>query len=213
MMRLPIALDVQGRKCLVVGGGEIAARKATTLLDCGARVTVVAPQWCAKIETLSCTKFRRTFSRDDCADCTLVFACTNLHEVNAEVVRAARELGALCNVVDGDAGDFAMMATVRRGDITVGISTQGGSPALARHLKARIEESIGEEYAALLEILAARRAAMKSEIGTQSARADLWRRVLQSEVLSLLRQGKRSEAEQCVDEILGSNPNYLAPGE
>jgi len=203
-MLLPIALDVREKKCLVAGGGLVAARKAQSLIDCGARVVVIAPQVRQEIEELqNCVIFRRTFAFDDCRDCALIFACTNIRETNEEVLQAARVFGIPCNVADGES-DFAMMATIRRGDVTIGISTQGGSPTLAKHLKNRIEETVGNEYAALLEILAARREDMKSDVGNQSARAELWRRVLDSEVLLLLREGKKKQAEECVDEILKS---------
>ena len=208
MKLLPIVLDVRGRNCLVVGGGAVAARKIKSLLDCGAQVTIIAPDVCDEIEALreNCTILRRTFLPDDCRDCVLVFACTNRREVNDEILRTARKSGALCNVVDNDDGDFALMATLRRGEITVGVSTQGGSPALARHLKAHIAETIGDEYAALLEIMSTRRANLKTDVQSQSARADLWRQVLDSNALSLLRKDKRDDAEELIDGILKRTP-------
>ncbi|HEX8834041.1 MAG TPA: bifunctional precorrin-2 dehydrogenase/sirohydrochlorin ferrochelatase [Abditibacteriaceae bacterium] len=205
MNLLPVALDVREKLCLVVGGGPVAARKTKSLLECGARVHVVSPQLCDAFEALrpEIELFGCTFLPAHCDGCFLVFACTNSREVNAEIANAARAVNALCSIADdAEAGDFYGMATVRRGDICVAVSTQGGSPALAKHLRLKIEESIGPEYSRILEILSTRRSDVKNRVHTQKTRATLWNAILDSDVLSLLREGRDAEAEAIINDLL-----------
>ncbi len=204
-MLLPIALDVAGKRCLVVGGGPVAARKVRSLVQCGAQVHVVAPHlekeleaWKAQFEYSN-----RSFQSGDCRDCYLVFACTNEREINSQVVAEARQNGIWCNIADdAKSSDFYNVATIRRGEITITISTDGGSPALANHLRNEIKKVIGDEYAQLLQLMSERRTLLDRTATTQSERAILWHRVLESDVLELLRRGKREKAAQRVDEIL-----------
>jgi precorrin-2 dehydrogenase/sirohydrochlorin ferrochelatase len=201
---LPIALDLHGKPCLVVGAGAVAARKSRSLIDCGAVITIIAPVISEQLEELEehCTIHRRPFEATDCQGQHLVFACTDSREVNEAVTLAAHAAGAWCNVADGGESDFQVMAAVRTGPVTIGISTGGGSPALARHLKDRIAEAIGPEYGVLAELLASRRAALKAEVVVHGERADLWREVLASNVLDLLRENRIEDAECLINEIL-----------
>lgn len=213
-MLLPISLDVKNKRCLVVGGGLVAARKVASLLECGARVHVVSPALCDELArfTERIEYSKRAFLIDDCVGNSLVFACTNRRDVNAEVADAARRNGIWCNIADDATNsDFHGAATIRRGEISIAISTNGGSPALSRHLKAKIESAIGDEYAQLLNLMSAARANRGSEIGrngnrvldeAQANRAEKWRAILQSDVLELLRNGANERAAQKIDEIL-----------
>lgn len=200
----PIALNLIGKPCLVVGAGAVAARKVKSLVDCGAIVTIVAPVISVAFIELEefCTIHRRDFETTDCRGQHLVFACTDSRDVNARVAGEARSAGAWCNVADGGDSDFQVMATVRSGPVTVGVSTGGASPALARHVKERIGDSIGPEYGVLAELLAKRRIALKDTVDAQEDRAGLWREILAGEALNLLRAGKRADAERLVDDIL-----------
>ncbi len=206
-MLLPIALDVAGKLCLVVGGGPVAARKARSLLECAAKVRVVAPQLCETLETLrgQIEYSKRAFQPDDCAECRLIFACANRREVNEQVAIEARRLGLWCNIADDSiSSDFHGAATIRRGGMTIAISTNGGSPALSKHLKAKIESVVGDEYAQLLELMSARRATIEYS-NAQFERVVKWRAILESDVLELLRRSEHEKAAQRVDEILNGN--------
>ena len=216
-MLLPIALNLKDAPCLVVGGGEIGARKVRSLLDCGARVKVVSPQLCEALETMRADneysnlhKFeysKRVFECRDCDQMRLVFACTNSRTINDEIARASQFFNALCNVADEPRdSDFQNMAVVRRGEITIAISTGGGSPALSKRLKTEIENAIGDEYAQLLELMSERRAQLNRAETSQSERAALWHRVLDSDVLELLRRGENESAAQLVDAIMFGEP-------
>jgi len=241
MKFLPVALNVQGKRCLIVGGGAVARRKAESLLECGAKVRVIAPQLCDEFEALlevvsvvhspspparrapasqgegsqlssplgggrvgaapaSLEYSGRAFTSGDCNGHTLVFACTDSRELNAAIAKEARSLGIWCNVADdADASDFHVAAAVHRGDICVGITTGGGSPALSRHLKSKVQEAIGPEYSELLEIMSARRDALSRSTPGQKQRAVIWRAILESAALELLRSGRREAAEAVID--------------
>lgn len=195
-----VSLKIAGWPVLVVGGGAVGLRKVETLVRDGALVTVIAPEIGAS--PLSFERRLRPYAAGDCAGFWLVFACTDVREINAAVAQEARDRGIPCNIADAPhESDFANVATVRRCEIEIGISTGGASPVLARHLRDAIESAIGDEYAVLAEILAARRAAFTVS-QTPEARAAAWRAVLESDVLDLLRAGDRPAAERSVDEIL-----------
>ena len=203
MKLLPLALHVQERRCLIFGAGAVAKRKTVSLLECGAQLQVVAPHFDEWWADISCEKTARLYQKGDCKNAFLVFACTNDPTVNRQIAGEARQLNILCNLADeGEAGDFHSMATLRRGDICVGISTTGGSPALSRHLKEKIGETIGPEYESLLEMLAAEREALPQTVTEQSQRAELWRAVLGSEILKLLRDNKTEDAKQLLQTLL-----------
>ncbi len=205
MKLLPVALNVQNKQCLIVGGGPVAQRKAKALLECGAHVTVVAPVVCDCFAPLlkQINHVQRPYQEADCGGYELVFVCTNSREVNAEVAREVQLYGIWCNIADDpESSDFHSAATVRRGDICVGITTTGGSPALARHLKTQIEAMIGPEYEELLEIMSAQRAALLDKLARQEDRAIIWHTILSSDALALLRAGRRVEAEALVDELI-----------
>ncbi len=203
MKLLPLALNVQNRRCVIFGAGAVARRKALSLLECGAQLLVVAPHFDESWADFSCEKSMRLYQTGDCAGALLIFACTNDVEVNRQIADEAHQLNILCNVADeGEAGDFHSMAALRRGDICIGISTSGGSPALSRHLKEKIGETIGPEYDSLLDSLAARREALPQVMKEQSQRAAFWRAVLGSDILNLLRAGQTEDAEKLLQTFL-----------
>ena len=151
----PAFLDLRGRRCLVVGGGTIAERKVTGLLEAGARVCVVSPTLTPALSALARTSAvehrARTFRRHDARGCALVVAATGLVAVDDLVAAAARHARALVNVVDRPgACDFILPSVLRRGDLQIAVSTGGQSPALAREIRRHLEAEIGAEYGALV---------------------------------------------------------------
>lgn len=205
MKLLPVALKVEGTKALVAGGGPVAARKVRSLLECGAQVHVVAPAICDELlPLLSARQYSlRHYRSSDSDSCALIFACTDNVATNAQIAADAQERNIWCQVAD-DAGRSTLhgAATVRRDDICIGITTGGGSPALAKHLKSQIEDCIGREYSQLLQLMSERRDILSQSVATQSARAGVWRSILESEVLSLLRDGQTENAENLIDDLL-----------
>lgn len=210
MKLLPVALKVEGARVLIVGGGAIAFRKAGTLRECGANVRVISPILCAELEAMQSDLeySARCFQEGDCRGHQLVFACTDDSKVNAQIAEEAKAENIWVQIAD-DATQSTLhsAATIRRDEICIGITTGGASPALARHLKQQVEECIGDEYAQLLKLMGERREKMKTHITSQTARAQLWRVILESEILEQLRQGRHKDAEELMDLLLTANTN------
>ncbi len=204
----PIAVDLTGKKALVVGGGSVALRKVETLVEFGARVTVVSPEVCAEIDNLAGSGnveiVRRGYESGDVAGAAMVIAATDDREVNAVVSADAKESGVLVNVVDDpELCTFIVQAVVRRGDLTISIGTSGKSPALARRVREQIEESFGPEYGDLAELMGEMRELAKDLPGSQPERERAFNKMLDSEILDLLRQGRRDDARALAMAILG----------
>jgi precorrin-2 dehydrogenase/sirohydrochlorin ferrochelatase len=150
----PIFLDLSGRRCVVVGGGEVASRKARKLLQARARVVVISPEIGAELESVAVEVHRRPYREGDLEGAYLAFAATDSREANAAVVREAKERGIPVNVADRPSdGDFALPATLRRGGLQVAVSTGGASPTLARRIKDELEGVFGSEWAGLVREL------------------------------------------------------------
>ena len=203
----PIILDVEDRTCVVVGGGRVAARKVQALLREGARPIVISPQVTPAITALA-TEGRlelreRPFQPTDLDGALLALVATDDPEANRTAAAAARERGVLVNVADVPAlCDFTVPATVHRGAVTIAISTGGASPALARHLRQRLEEAVGEEYGVLAELLASLRAEAQEVIPAAERRA-AWQRALAGEALALIHAGNHEGALRALRAALG----------
>ncbi len=150
----PIFLDLSDRRCVVVGGGEVANRKARKLLQARARVTVISPEIGAELESVAVEVHRRPYREGDLEGAYLAFAATDSREVNAAVAREAEERGVPVNVADRPSeGDFALPSALRRGRLQVAVSTGGASPTLARRIRDKLEEVFGPEWAGIVEEL------------------------------------------------------------
>jgi siroheme synthase-like protein len=173
-------LDLRGRDCLVVGGGRVATEKVHGLLDCDAKVTVVAPQIDDDLRQLPVRIEPRPFARSDAVGRFLIVAATNERRVNAEVSALAAERSTLCNVADDpELCSFILPAIVRRDPIVVGVSTGGASPALAQRLRGEIAELVGPQHAELARRLAALRPWAKRELPTYEARRDYFAQLVE----------------------------------
>ncbi len=164
-------LRLDGRRCLVVGGGEIGLEKVEGLLVCGAAVTLVAPEAGAALEALaaegSIVWERRDYEPADLDGSFLVIAATGDSEVNITVHEHAEARAMLVNVVDvPPLCNFILPAIVRTGPLAIAISTAGASPALAKRMKREIAEAFGEEYARLAVILNEARGWAKATLPT-----------------------------------------------
>ena len=195
----PVCLNVEGKRCVVVGGGEVAARKVKALLDARAQVVVVSQEVCDAISacdgvTVSHSRWRET----GLDGAFLVIAATNDRPLNATIARAARERRILCNVVDdASLSDFIMPAVVRRGPLTIAVSTSGALPALARSLRARLESAFGPEYADYLEILSRIRQDIIDCVADEAARREIFDRFADTEFVASIRgKGKEHIREQ-----------------
>ncbi len=179
MAYIPIFLDVTGRECMVVGGGEVAARKVESLLQAGAKVKVVSPSLSPQLSAVVAgglvTHVARHYQPGDMSGCVIVYAATDDPKLQRDLVAEARALRILINVIDvPELCTFISPAVVNRGDLQIAISTGGASPAFAARLRRTLEDQFGTEYALTLEVLrAARRRLHADEI----APADRMRRL------------------------------------
>jgi siroheme synthase-like protein len=174
-----VCLDLEGRDCLVVGGGRVALEKVQGLLDCGADVTVVAPDVVEELRALPVRVLERRFSRSDVVGRFLVIAATSDRGVNAVVSEAAEERSTPCNVADDpELCSFILPAIVHRDPILVGVSTGGASPALAQRIRSDIGDLVGPKHIELANRLASLRPWAKRELPTYEARRDYFQRLV-----------------------------------
>ncbi|MCL4514064.1 MAG: bifunctional precorrin-2 dehydrogenase/sirohydrochlorin ferrochelatase [Firmicutes bacterium] len=188
----PIMLDLAERSCLVVGGGKVAERKVGSLLECGAKVTVVSPELVEGLARLAAegriVHLPRGYEPGDCTGMFVVIAATDDQAVNEAVAGEARESRCLVNVVDCAAeSNFIVPAVARQGALTLAISTGGASPALARRLREDLEEHYGPEYAVFLALMARLRAEVLRRYPPGRDREELFRRLVDSQILAQIR--------------------------
>ena len=204
-MYYPIYLDLQNKKCVVVGGGEVAQRKVLLLLQCGAQVVVVSPEATEKLTELArdsqITWYAREFEPDDLNGAFLVYAATDKPTVNSYVSTSAHDYGiSLVNVVDTPAEcTFITPSIVARSDLIISISTSGKSPALAKKIRQQLEKQYGPEYADFLDILGEVRKVAMDIIPTQKQRQQIFEKLIDdSEIFDLVCAGKKEEARKLV---------------
>lgn len=183
----PAMLRLVGRPCVVVGGGAVATRKLQALVRAGADVLVVAPDVSEAVERLegrgAIRVERRAFEPGDLDRVFLTIAATDRRDVNASVMRAARERGVLVNVADDpSACDFLVPAIVRRGDVTLAVSTGGRSPAFARYLREQLDDWLTDARCAVLEILTEVRRDLRA--AGKPMNGEVWREAVKDEGLA-----------------------------
>ncbi|HEY0141026.1 MAG TPA: bifunctional precorrin-2 dehydrogenase/sirohydrochlorin ferrochelatase [Thermoanaerobaculia bacterium] len=200
----PVFLDLEGRVAVVIGGGAVAARKAESLQRSGARVIAVAPRFTEAFQTLPVELRHRGYEPHDLDGATLVIAATDDVEINKRVAAECRGRRILVNVVDDtELCDFIVPAVIERGSIQLAISTGGQSPALARRLKADLQQVLGSEYAEINDILGElrERAKQSPKLPHDHDRKQFFDEVLGSGALELLREGRRAEAYARIAEV------------
>lgn len=192
----PMMVELADRRCVVVGGGPVAARKVRRLLEARAAVTVVSPAATGPLRRLAASGRLQLHARPvraaDLRGAFVVFAATDDPAVNRRVAAAAARRGALVNVADDPAAcTFQVPAVIRRGKLTIAISTGGGSPALAKRLRQRLAEIVGPEYDAGLAALRELRRRAQRRLPDTRARQALFRRAVDSDLLDLAARGDR----------------------
>ncbi len=205
---LPIFLNIQGRRCLVVGGGDVATRKAALLHKAKAQVYLVAPRISSGLQAqvdAGLYSYRAgEFAAEDLAGCYLVIAATDDEAVNAEIARLADKSCILANVADDpDAGHFILPSVIDRSPIQIAVSSGGASPVLARLLRVRLETMIPAAYGHLAQLVERFRGAVKTKLGNGQKRRIFWENVLQGAIAERVLAGRMEEAEQalqsCID--------------
>jgi precorrin-2 dehydrogenase/sirohydrochlorin ferrochelatase len=166
----PVFWNITGKKCVVVGGGEVAERKVKRLLDCGAKVFIISSRLTPELARLNeeniIGHIAKEYSSEYIYGAALVVGATDDEETNTAISSDARSKGIPVNIVDDPQKcDFILPSLVERGDLTIVIGTGGKSPALARHLREELESKYGKEYEIFLNILGSLRTKMAKNSG------------------------------------------------
>ncbi|HET6830555.1 MAG TPA: bifunctional precorrin-2 dehydrogenase/sirohydrochlorin ferrochelatase [Solirubrobacterales bacterium] len=211
-------LRLSGRKCLVVGGGDVGLEKIEGLLACDGDVVCVAPDACDAVRALaaegSIEWLERGFERADVAGKFMAIAATDDTEVNIAVYEAAEERAMLVNVVDVPSlCNFILPAIVRTGPLAIAISTSGASPALAKRMKREVSELFGSDYAELAAILNEARGWAKGTLPTYQDRKAFFESIVNGEPdpVALLRDGRRAEVEALIESAKRRHGDRVAP--
>lgn len=205
---IPIFLQIEGQRCLVVGGGEVAQRKVETLAAANAAVTVISPTFtdglARQAEAGQIRLRQRAYRYGDMAGFRLVYAATDNRELHRRLFEEARRLNILINVADSpEFCSFIVPSVVRRGRLQVAISTEGASPATARLLRERMERWLGDELEVLLEVMAMARNWLKRHEPDADLRARKLKALAASDTARALRDGDMAEAQRIVTQCLG----------
>jgi siroheme synthase-like protein len=193
----PVFLDLRGKRCVVIGGGEIGERKVQGLLGGSAKVTLISPEITQGLQALALAGriewLAREYREGDLRDAFLAIAATDKRGVNQAIATEAEREKVVLNVVD-DAPlcTFIAPSIVRRGEVTLAISTGGSSPALARKLKETILESDLLRYADLAEVLSKARTLVKQR--GLVVDAERWQEGITEQLVGLVDAGKSEEA-------------------
>lgn len=186
MSLFPFFKEIEGMRALIVGGGEVALRRADALLRSSARVTCIAPEFCEGMTELNAERIRRRIERQDLSGWDIVIAATDDRALNASVAEMAKSQGSEVSVADDpEAGTFLFPGVVRRGGMIIAISSGGASPSASKYVRERIESVIPENFESVLESMEIARRLAKTAVSDQKARADVLRKTfdwcLQSE--------------------------------
>jgi precorrin-2 dehydrogenase / sirohydrochlorin ferrochelatase len=212
----PVMMVLNGRRVIVVGGGRVAARKITSLLESGARVTVISPKLENDLQELATSEeiewLPEAFEEallDRYPETALVFGTTDNREVNIEIHRAAESRKIPCNIADvPDLCTFIVPAVITQGDLIIAVSTGGSSPALARRIREDLESRYGPEYAAMTKLMGELRKVVLAAGSSSDENKKLFLEIVDSEILTALRENDRDRALEILKTIL---PGDLDP--
>ena len=199
----PIFIDVEDHDVVIIGGGEVCARKAETMMRYGAKVTIVSPEFTPEIERWGkdgkLTLRRKRYESGDLDGASIVIASTDDTSVNEQVAADARARKVPVNVVDvTPLCEFIVPAIIDKGSVTLAVSTGGKSPALARTLKEDLQRLVGPEYAEVNDVLGTLRESAKRVLPTDVDRKRFFDGIIARGILDMLRDGRRREAYQTI---------------
>ena len=211
MQYYPIFLDIKGRNCLVVGGGDVGTRKVDMLLKCGASVTVVSTDTTETLQHLSkgqrITLIIRGYTSSDLDGRFLVIGATNDERLNQQISMDAEKRNLLCNIADRPAVcNFILPAIVRQGDLVLAVSTSGKSPAFAKKLRKDLENQFDEAYAVFLDLMGAIRSRLLKQKHAPEEHKPLFKKIIESDIISWIQNGQFEAIDALLLEVLG--PGY-----
>lgn len=204
----PVYIQLLDQPCVVIGGGKIAEGKVDGLLSVEAEVTVISPNLTARLHDLAeqkrITYLARTYQPGDLTGAFLVICATDQAEINHQIWQEATANHQLVNVVDDTPRcNFIAPSILRKGDLTIAISTSGKAPALAVRLKERLQREIGPEYERFLELAGELREPLARHVPDFEARKALWYQLVDSEILDLLARGDEASAREISSQVVG----------
>lgn len=204
----PVYIQLREEPCVVIGGGKIAEGKVEGLLAVQAKVTVISPDLTAHLRDLVREKhishLARTYQPGDLTGAFLVICATDQAEVNHQVWREASANRQLVNVVDDTPRcNFIAPSILRKGDLTIAISTSGKAPALAVRLKERLQGELGPEYEQFLELAGELREPLARQVPSFETRKALWYELVDSEILDALARGDEAAAREIISRVVG----------
>lgn len=210
----PVYMDISKRKCVVIGGGEVALRKVERLLESDARVWVVsremAPALLGLKDAQKITHIDDEYRREHLAGAFLVVGATDRDEINEAVCRDSRDLGIPVNIVDDPARcDFILPSLCQRGDLSIAVSTAGKSPLLARRIREELERTYGQEYAVLIDIMGAVREKILSRGGTPETNRKVFESILDSPILHHIRKKEWERIGELLFDLTGENVELM----
>lgn len=197
----PAFLDLRGRLCVVVGGGRIAAQKVQALRRGGARIRLISPTLVQPLQRLAksgAMEHRaRPFQTRDVQGAWLVISATNDHAVDEAVWRTATARRMFVNAVDRpELCSFIVPSILRRGAVTIAVSTGGSSPSLAKWIRRRLETAVGEEYGELAGLLRGLRANAKRRLPDYASRKRYFDQLIKPRMVQLMKTGQRLTAKR-----------------
>jgi len=204
----PVYIQLRAQPCVVIGGGKIAEGKADGLLAAQAKVIVIAPELTSRLRHLAeqqqITYIARKYQPGDLIGAFMVICATDQTEINHQVWQEATANHQLVNVVDDTpCCNFIAPSILRKGDLTIAISTSGKAPALAVRLKERLQREIGPEYERFLELAGELREPLAQHVPDFETRKALWYELVDSEILAALARGDESSARDIISQVVG----------
>ena len=206
-MFYPVNLDIKDRHCLVVGGGPVAARKAKTLMECEAMVTVVSPEFNESFRILAqnprLTLVQRPYEISDLEGKFLVIGATSDEALNRQINADAESRNMLCNIADvPDLCTFIVPAVITQGDLMIAVSTGGSSPALARRIREDLEQRFGPEYAEMTKLMGEIRRLVLAIGMPSDENKKLFTEIVDSTLLDALKKNDKERALEILRSIL-----------
>jgi len=218
MQALPIFINITNRRCVVIGGGDVAARKVTMLLKANAAVVLYSPELCHELSDLVSAEkivhINANFEPTQLEGACLVIAATDDEAVNTAVSVAAKALNLPVNVVDSPAlCTFTMASIVERSPIVIAISSEGNAPVLARYIRTKIETMLPASYGRIAEIAGEFRDKVKAKFTTTQQRRIFWEGVLQGPIVERILSGQDEAARRALDDVLSDKADPKHHGE
>ena len=201
----PVNLNIENKKCVVVGGGKVALRKILGLLDAGAKIEVIAPEVCEEIlqlyEEKKITLIFEKYSAEKISDGIILIAATNDSELNKKILVDGQKKNFLVDSVDGD-GTFNVPSKIQREDFLLTISTAGTSPAFSKFVRENLEKEFSANFGEGLKIISKYRQEVKKILQNHEDRKNFWRKILTPEIWKLLRNGELEKVEAKIKDAL-----------